>query len=62
MNYFGTFRTVTLKYVKQAYIIRGPFPLAKLIIICKPTCEARGYGHAFKFPKKLLAKQSRSQA
>ena len=31
MNYFGTFRTVTLKYVKQGYTIRGPFPLTYLL-------------------------------
>jgi hypothetical protein len=55
MNYFGTFCTVTLKHVQEPHTIRGPFPLAMLIIICKPTSEARSYGQAFYFPKEYLS-------
>ena len=54
MNYFGTFCTVTLKHVQEDYTIRGPFPLAMLIIICKPTSESRRYGQAFYFPTEHL--------
>jgi tetrahydromethanopterin S-methyltransferase subunit E len=54
MNYFGTFCTVILKHVQAAYTIRGPFPLAMLMIIFKPTSEARSYGQDFYFPTEFL--------
>ena len=53
-NYFGTFCTVTLKHVQEPYTIRGPFPLAMLIIICKPISEACSYGQACCFPTEYL--------
>jgi tetrahydromethanopterin S-methyltransferase subunit E len=54
MNYVGTFCTLILKHVQAAYIIRGPFPLAMLMIIFKPASEARSYGQVFYFPTEYL--------
>ena len=59
MNYFGTFCTVYLKHVQEAYTVRGSLPLAMLIIIFKPNSEAGSYDQVFYFPKEVFAKQSR---
>jgi hypothetical protein len=58
MDYSGTFCTVTLQHVQEAYIFRGPVLLATLLIMCKPTSEARSCGQDFKIPTDLLAKLS----